>query len=208
MPTRTPRSSTSSRRCATTPTHGSAIAALEKLARERRDNALLADMLRRRLEAQPRWPSDAAASTLLVEIAELERKAGHADAALATLARAASAAPNDVRVLGPLADMYFAIGPARRGRADLRPARDRGEVRAPDEGRREVPPAPGQHPRGPRTTAARATAAYEEALRVNPTDVVTMMGLGRLYFAGKDWEKARKIYQSLVLQNIDCRRRA
>jgi tetratricopeptide (TPR) repeat protein len=31
-----------------------------------------------------------------------------------------------------------------------------------------------------------------------------MTGLGRLYFAGKDWEKARKIYQSLVLQNIDA----
>ncbi|HEY6039796.1 MAG TPA: tetratricopeptide repeat protein, partial [Kofleriaceae bacterium] len=48
-----------------------------------------------------------------------------------------------------------------------------------------------------------ALAAYEEALRVNPTDVTTMTGLGRLYFAGNDWEKARKIYQSLVLQNID-----
>jgi tetratricopeptide (TPR) repeat protein len=45
--------------------------------------------------------------------------------------------------------------------------------------------------------------AYEEALRVNPTDVTTMTGLGRLYFAGEDWEKARKIYQSLVLQNVD-----
>ena len=31
-----------------------------------------------------------------------------------------------------------------------------------------------------------------------------MTGLGRLYFAGSDWEKARKIYQSLVLQNIDA----
>ena len=31
-----------------------------------------------------------------------------------------------------------------------------------------------------------------------------MTGLGRLYFAAEDWEKARKIYQSLVLQNIDA----
>ena len=30
-----------------------------------------------------------------------------------------------------------------------------------------------------------------------------MTGLGRLYFSSGDWEKARKIYQSLVLQNID-----
>ena len=49
-----------------------------------------------------------------------------------------------------------------------------------------------------------ALAAYEEALRVNPTDVGTMTGLGRMYFASGDWEKARKIYQSLVLQNIDA----
>ena len=50
----------------------------------------------------------------------------------------------------------------------------------------------------------KAVAAYEEALRVNPTDVVTMTGLGRMYFASGDWEKARKIYQSLVLQNVDA----
>jgi tetratricopeptide (TPR) repeat protein len=49
-----------------------------------------------------------------------------------------------------------------------------------------------------------ALGAYEEALRVNPTDVNTMSGLGRLYFESQDWEKARKIYQSLVLQNIDA----
>jgi Flp pilus assembly protein TadD len=51
---------------------------------------------------------------------------------------------------------------------------------------------------------AGALTAYEEALRVNPTDVTTMTGLGRLYFAAGDWEKARKIYQSLVLQSVDA----
>ncbi len=55
-----------------------------------------------------------------------------------------------------------------------------------------------------RNDQAGATAAYEEALRVNPTDISTMTGLGRLYFSAKEWEKARKIYQSLVLQNIDA----
>jgi tetratricopeptide (TPR) repeat protein len=51
---------------------------------------------------------------------------------------------------------------------------------------------------------AGALAAYEEALRVNPTDVATMTDLGRMYFASGDWEKARKIYQSLVLQNLNA----
>ena len=50
---------------------------------------------------------------------------------------------------------------------------------------------------------AGALAAYEEALRVNPTDVTTMTSLGKLYFSQKEWEKARRIYQSLVLQNIE-----
>ena len=30
-----------------------------------------------------------------------------------------------------------------------------------------------------------------------------MAGLGRLYMGSKDWEKARRVYRSLVLQNID-----
>jgi tetratricopeptide (TPR) repeat protein len=55
-----------------------------------------------------------------------------------------------------------------------------------------------------RGDAAGALVAYEEAFRVNPTDVATMAGLGRLYFAAKDWEKARRLYQSLVLQTLDA----
>jgi tetratricopeptide (TPR) repeat protein len=46
--------------------------------------------------------------------------------------------------------------------------------------------------------------AYEEAFRVNPTDVPTMAGLGRLAMAQRDWEKARRVYRSLVLQNLDA----
>src|SRR5262249_20854677 len=89
------------------PAHAGAIAALEKLARDRRDGALLADMLQRRAQTvAPGRERDA----LYVELAELERKAGRTAGALAALARAATDAPNDVRVLGPLGDLYFASG--------------------------------------------------------------------------------------------------
>ena len=46
-------------------------------------------------------------------------------------------------------------------------------------------------------------AAYEEAFRINPTDVTTLAGLGRLYMAAEDWEKARRVFRSKVLQNIE-----
>ena len=181
------------------PSHAPAIAALEKLARDRRDGELLADMLRRRLEAAP--PGDRL--ELLVELAELERKAGRNDAALTALATAASSAPNDVRVLGPLADLYFAAGRLDeaapiydRLATDAKAARRMKDVAKFRQRQGGILEARGDRPG--------ALAAYEEALRVNPTDVVTMTGLGRLYFTSGDWEKARKIYQSLVLQNIDA----
>jgi tetratricopeptide (TPR) repeat protein len=48
-----------------------------------------------------------------------------------------------------------------------------------------------------------ALAAYEEAFRVNPTDTETMAGLGRIYMARQVWDKARRVYRSMVLQNLD-----
>ena len=50
---------------------------------------------------------------------------------------------------------------------------------------------------------AAAIAAYEEAFKAQPTDVATMLGLGQLYRQAENWEGARRIYQSLVLQSID-----
>src|SRR6185312_16760280 len=79
------------------PAHAPAIAALEKLARDRRDNVLLADMLNRRVASI----TGADRINLLVEIADLEKKAGRNDAALAALDQAKHAAPNDIRVLAP-----------------------------------------------------------------------------------------------------------
>nr|HEX4318042.1 tetratricopeptide repeat protein [Kofleriaceae bacterium] len=179
--------------------HAASIAALEKLARDRRDTALLADMLQRRVATVH---ATAERVALLVEIAELERKAGRAEAAMAALARAVGDAPDDVRVLGPLADMYFASGRLDEAApiydklaSEAKSARRMKDVARFRQRQGSILEARGDRPG--------ALAAYEEALRVNPTDIATMTGLGRMYFEAKDWEKARKIYQSLVLQNID-----
>ena len=182
------------------PAHAGALDALEKLARERRDAPLLADLLQRRV-ATITAPAERVA--LLVELAELERKANRPDAALVALTRAAADAPGDARVLAPLADLYFVTG-----RLDeAAPIYDRLAEDA-KLGRRMKDVARFRQRQGgileARGDRPGALTAYEEALRVNPTDVTTMTGLGRLYFAGEDWEKARKIYQSLVLQNVDA----
>jgi tetratricopeptide (TPR) repeat protein len=105
-------------------------------------------------------------------------------------------------VLAPLADLYFSAG-----RLDeAAPIYDRLAEDA-KAGRRMKDVARFRQRQGgileARGDRNGALAAYEEALRVNPTDVTTMTGLGRLYFAAEDWEKARRIYQSLVLQNIE-----
>jgi Flp pilus assembly protein TadD len=105
-------------------------------------------------------------------------------------------------VLGPLADLYFLAG--RLDEAAPIYSRLAEEAKA---ARRMKDVARFRQRQGAildaRGDRAGALTAYEEALRVNPTDVATMTGLGRLYFISGDWEKARKIYQSLVLQNID-----
>ncbi len=184
------------------PQHAASIAALETLARDRKDDVLLADMLERRVAAAGHQITSAQLD-LLVEIAELERKAGRDDAALAALARAANAAPNDARVLGPLADLFFATDRLDEAAPiydqlaeEAKTARRMKDVARYRQRQGSILEARGN--------VAGALAAYEEALRVNPTDVATMAGLGRLYFQSKDWEKARKIYQSLVLQNLDA----
>jgi tetratricopeptide (TPR) repeat protein len=180
--------------------HPAAIAALERLARDRKDVQLLSDMLERKVGITPPGSERVA---LYVELAELERKAGKLDAATAALAKAAADAPGDVRVLGPMADLYFAAGRLDEAAPIYRRLADEAKAarRMKDVARFRQREGAILDARGDRTGAQ---GAYEEALRVNPTDVVTMAGLGKLYFAAGDWEKARKIYQSLVLQTIDA----
>jgi tetratricopeptide (TPR) repeat protein len=55
-----------------------------------------------------------------------------------------------------------------------------------------------------RGDAQAATEAYEEAFRVDPTNVRTMAGLGQLYMNAQNWDKARRVYRSMVLQPIDA----
>lgn len=47
-----------------------------------------------------------------------------------------------------------------------------------------------------------ALAAYDRALRLMPTDVRALAGAGRIAVATEDWERARRVYRALVLQDL------
>lgn len=182
------------------PAHPGAVAAIERLARDQGDWATVGDMLDRRLAAVQAG-GEGELLALALELADVKRRIGDPAAALPVLEQAAATAPDDVRVLAPLADLYVAA--RQYDRAAPIYARLADEARA---ARRMKDVARYRQRQGglleARGDAAGALAAYEEAFRVNPTDVPTMAGLGRLYMAARDWEKARRVYRSLVLQNL------
>ncbi len=180
--------------------HLPTLAALEKLARERQDWAGLVELLVRR---EPLAVAAADKLALALELSELYRRLGRAREAIPLLERAVQAAPTDVAILTPLADLYFAEGLLDRAA----PIYDRLAEEAKSK-RQMKDVAKYRQRQGSileaRADLAGAQAAYEEAFRVNPTDVPTMAGLGRIYLGSKAWEKARRVYRSLVLQTIDA----
>jgi tetratricopeptide (TPR) repeat protein len=177
-----------------------AIRAIETAARAHEDWPRVADMMARR-EAQTREPAERLAIQL--ELAELLRKKlGQPAQAIPLLERALESARDDERILGPLADLYFAAGQLdqavpiyERLAENAKKARQMKQVATYRQRLGGIFEARGK--------ADEALAAYEEAFRVNPTDVATMAGLGRIYLAREAWEKARRVYRSLVLQNLD-----
>lgn len=180
--------------------HPAAIKAVEDYAREKDDWNVVADMVTRREQVST---DPAEKLDLTLELADLySKKLGQPDAVVPLLERAVQSAPDDPRVLGPLADLYFASG--RHG--DASPIYERLADEAKKSRRMKEVAKYRQRLGGifeAQNETEKALAAYEEAFRVNPTDVQTMAGLGRIYFAAEDWEKARRVYRSMVLQNLD-----
>ena len=51
--------------------------------------------------------------------------------------------------------------------------------------------------------AARALEQYKAAYAIDAGHLQTLIALGRLYMNTRDWEQARRIYRSMLLQNLD-----
>jgi golgin subfamily B member 1 len=180
--------------------HPGAVAAVEEIARACEDWQLVADMLSRREQSMT---DEDGRLAVVIELADIyARKLGEPAAVIPMLERAYASAGDDARVAGLLADLYFAAGrypeaqviyerladaaKAKRRMKEVATYRQRIGAIAEMTGQMDT-----------------ALAAYEDAFRVNPTDVLTMAGLGRIYMLKQDWEKARRVYRSMVLQNMD-----
>ena len=180
----------------------SALEALETLARESGNDAELAALLEGRLDGDGGGMSAEQKRSLLLEIIELQRRVGNLQAAVPRVEAALRAAPGDLSLVALLADLY-----TQNDRGDLAATLFDQLVEDARTGRRLKDVARFRQRQGSlleaRGDVAGAMAAYDEAFRVNPTDTLTMAGLGRLAMAAKDWEKARRVYRSMVLQNLD-----
>jgi tetratricopeptide (TPR) repeat protein len=159
----------------------------------------VADLLALRVEHAPQ----AERRALYLELAQVLGDKLHQPArALPFLAEAVKLSPGDPAVLEPLADLYFAaerwdealplyrqlaerIGKGKRGR-DLARLNQRIGAIAERRGDQKL-----------------ALEQYNLAFSIDPAHTPTMVALGRLYLAASEWDKARRIYRSMLLQNLD-----
>jgi tetratricopeptide (TPR) repeat protein len=141
-----------------------------------------------------------------MELARLHtEKLGRPGEALPYLERARSAAPSDAAVLELLGEAYFAAGqlqqalPIFLGLIDQNIAANKGR-RTKDLARLHFRVAGVAEKVG---DTARAVEQYQAAYQIDASHAPTLAALGRIYMAASDWEKARRMYRSLLLQNID-----
>ncbi|MDB4968610.1 MAG: repeat-containing protein, partial [Myxococcales bacterium] len=180
-------------------THAGALGALEKLARGRGDWSRVAELLALRAGEL----SEAERRPLYVELADVYgTKLKQPEAALPYLEELAKQSPEDPAVVEPLANLYFAAGryddalPLYRGLAeklakgkksrDLARLNQRIGAIAEKKGDDKL-----------------AMEQYNAAFQIDPQHTPTMVALGRLYMSAGEWEKARRIYRSMLLQNLD-----
>jgi tetratricopeptide (TPR) repeat protein len=178
------------------PAHAEAAAALEALAREEGDWARVAELLEQRVAS-----AEAADQlALLRELGVLYRdKLDQAERSVETWERARELAPKDTEVLVPLAEAYCgadrlddaepilaALVEASGNRRSKELARYLQLLGVVAERRSDLEAARGQ---------------YEKSYRIDSTSGPTLVALGRVYSELNDWQNARRIYRSMLLQN-------
>jgi tetratricopeptide (TPR) repeat protein len=182
------------------PTHGPTLAALEKLAREAKDDERLVQLLELGLEVAR---DEEQQRRLLKEIAGLYMGSlGHPLAALPHLERLVALDPKEITGREQLVDALIAgsrIDDAARTMSEL--------VAELTKARRGKDAARCAHAAGHAVGGARrsegAADSFGAAYKLDPSHPATVAALGRLAFRGGDLEGARKYYRSLLLQNFD-----
>ncbi|HEX2574271.1 MAG TPA: tetratricopeptide repeat protein [Polyangia bacterium] len=181
------------------PYHAGAAERLERTAREQGDWMQVAALLERRVEQA----ADKERKPLLIELSQiLSSRVGDAEGALAALEQAHALAPDDMAILEPLADAYFHAGrleqalPLYKGLIDkLSKGR-----RSKELGRLNFRLGAIAEKQGDR---ALALQQYQAAYQIDASHAPTLAALGRIWTEAGEWEKARRIYRSMLLQNLD-----
>lgn len=182
------------------PQHAEALAAAEQVAHEREDWVMVADLMGRR---HARTHDREQRLELACELAQLwSERLGQPARAVPLLEEAAKIDPDDTRALAPLADAYMAAGRFDEAAPMLEKLADEAKKQRK---MKDVAQHRSRLGHLYRSTGqpAKAIEAYQEAFRIDPTNVATMLGLGALHVEQEEWDKARRVYRSLVLQNID-----
>ncbi|HEY3359783.1 MAG TPA: tetratricopeptide repeat protein [Polyangia bacterium] len=184
------------------PDHAEAQEAVAAAARERGDYGRAVQILERRAQIVT---DTAKKLALLRELADMYKdKLAQPGAAVRFLEEARTLAPQDAGVLEPLADFYYAAGrltDAAPLYQDLIARLGKGR-RTKDQARLFYRLGAVAEQGG---DLAMAVKQYDEAYRIDTGHTPTLAALGRVYFEQQDWEKARRIYRSMLLQNLDER---
>ncbi|MFH2009644.1 MAG: tetratricopeptide repeat protein [bacterium] len=183
------------------PTHEEALTALEVAARSAQDWMEVARLVHIKATNAP----DAQAQLgFLCELGTLySEKLDHPEGGLPFLEQALQIAPDDAQVLKPLADLYYAAG-----RLDDAEPLYLGLIESTSKARkRSKELAPYHYKLGcvaeARGDAEGAAKQYDTAYRIDTTYTPVVLAIGKLAMAEQDWDKARRIYRAMLLQNID-----
>ena len=133
-------------------------------------------------------------------------KLGKPADALPALENARRLAPSDTTILEPLAEAYFAAGrltealPIYQGMIDA--------TLAANKGRRTKELAKLHYRVGGIAEqvgdTGKALEQYNAAYAIDAGHPPTLAAIGRLSMTAGDWEKARRVFRSLLLQNLDA----
>ena len=187
------------------PAHAPSLDALIEQLRDTGDAAQLAPLLETRVALPD------ASRSLRTELARLYvEKLGTPDLARTHLEALLASDPGkgteqeQLKLRELLADLHFAAG-----RFDEARALYQALVEAANQARRRGKEVARLHGRlgqiaERKDDVAGALAAYLESQRLDASHAPTLVALARLQGAKGDWEAARKVYRSLLLQNLDA----
>ena len=180
------------------PFHTGALDALENHARDMGDWEQVAELVQVKVgQVEP-----AEQLALFKELGQIfGDKLARPDDSVAALEAARDLAPDDVEILSPLADAYYGAGrydDAEPLLEQLLSSSGRGKRK--DKARFTF--------RLGTISEARddmdgAREHFDKAYRLDSTYGPTLVALGRIHMAQEDWSNVRRIYRSMLLQNID-----